>query len=195
MSQAKAQEILTQSQALLNGHFLLTSGRHAGQYMQCAKVQQHPQQLEAMAKIIAEGFAGDEVDIVIAPAIGGIVIGYELARQLGCKSIFTERVDGKVELRRGFEIPKGARVVIAEDVVTTGLSTQEVIDLALAQGAQIVGVGVMVDRTGGNLPLDTKVVAAYSKAIISYTPGECPLCKQGDLPLVKPGSRIQPSPH
>ena len=187
--QNNVEEILKQSQALLDGHFLLTSGRHAGQYMQCARVQQYPDRLEAIAKIIAEGFSGDRVDIVIAPAIGGIVIGYELARQLGAKSIFTERVDGKMELRRGFDIPKGARVIIAEDVITTGLSTKEVIDVAAAYGAEIVGVGVMVDRTGGNADLGAKIVSAYSRQISSYLPEECPICAQGELPLIKPGSR------
>ena len=186
--QNRAEQILTQCEALLNGHFLLTSGRHAGQYMQCAKVQQYPRRLEEIAEIIAEGFARDEVDVVVAPAIGGIVIGYELARKLGAMSIFTERVDGKVTLRRGFEIPKGAKVVIAEDVITTGLSTKEVIEVVNEQGGQLVGVGVIADRTGGNAPLDTKVVAAYSKNIISYEAQDCPLCKESGPP-VKPGSR------
>ena len=188
-NQKRAEEILVACGALLTGHFLLTSGRHAGQYMQCAKVQQYPDRLEWMAKSIAEGFDGESVDFVVAPAIGGIVIGYELARQLGARSVFTERVDGKVELRRGFEIPKGARVIVAEDVITTGLSTKEVIDLATECGAQVVGVGVMVDRTGGNLSLGVKVVSAYSKEIASYPADACPLCQAGGPPPVKPGSR------
>ena len=189
MSQNRAEEILTQCGALLNGHFLLTSGRHAERYMQCAKVQQYPKNLETIAKVIAEGFAGDNIEIVIAPAIGGIVIGYELARQLGAKSIFTERVDGKVTLRRGFDIPKGARVVVAEDVITTGLSTKEVIEVVESYGGRLVGIGVMVDRTGGNVPFDAKVVAAYSKNIVSYDQESCPLCEEGAQPPVKPGSR------
>jgi len=186
--QKRVEDILTKSQALLTGHFLLTSGRHADQYMQCAKVQQYPSELETIAKVIAAGFAGDKIDIVVSPAMGGIVIGYELARQLGAKSIFTERVDGKMELRRGFEIPKGANVIICEDVTTTGQSTREVIEVAKACGANIVGVGVMVDRTGGKLDLGVKFVSAYSRDIASYTAEECPLCKEG-LPLEKPGSR------
>ena len=183
------EQILVDCQALLTGHFLLSSGRHAGQYMQCAKVQQYPQKLETIVKLLAGGFAGVQADIVVAPAIGGIVVGYELARQLGIKSIFTERVDGKVELRRGFELPAGARVIVAEDVITTGLSTREVVEAVHAHSAVLVGVGVMVDRTGGKLEFgQAKVVSAYSKEIISYPPEDCPLCKQ-NLPLVKPGSR------
>ncbi|MCL2580175.1 MAG: orotate phosphoribosyltransferase [Oscillospiraceae bacterium] len=188
----KAEEILIESQALLTGHFLLTSGRHAGQYMQCARVQQYPDRLTWMAKPIAEGFAGDQIDIVVGPAIGGIVIGYELARQLGAKSVFTERADGKMELRRGFEIPKGAKVIVAEDVVTTGLSTKEVIEVCKQYGADVVGVGVMVDRTGGKLDFGVKFVSAYAREIASYTPEDCPICKAGEIALVKPGSRQLP---
>jgi len=189
INQNRTEEILTECGALLNGHFLLTSGRHAGQYMQCAQVQQYPGCLEEIAEMIASGFSQDEVDIVIAPAIGGIVIGYELARKLGAKSIFTERVDGKVTLRRGFEVPKGARVVVAEDVITTGLSTKEVIEVVNEYGGELVGIGVMVDRTGGDVQFGVKVVAAYSKEIGTYDPENCPLCKEGAQPPIKPGSR------
>ena len=182
------EKILVETGALLNGHFKLTSGRHGAQYMQCAKVLQYPEHTAYIANVIAEGFKGDEVDIVLAPAIGGIVIGYELARALGAKSLFTEREDGKMTLRRGFVIPKGARVVIAEDVVTTGGSTREVMAIAKEHGAEIVGACSMVDRTGGELNLGVKFVAAYSKAMVSYAPEECPLCKEGQ-PIVKPGSR------
>jgi len=184
----QAEKILTETGALLSGHFKLTSGRHGAQYMQCAKVLQYPEHTAYIAQVIAEGFKGEKVDIVLAPAIGGIVIGYELARALGAKSLFTEREDGKMTLRRGFEIPKGAKVVIAEDVVTTGGSTREVIAIAKEYGANIIGACSMVDRTGGRLDLGVKFVAAYSKAMVSYDPDECPLCKEG-LPIVKPGSR------
>jgi len=184
----KVEQILQETGALLTGHFQLTSGRHGELYMQCAKVLQYPEHTAYIAEVIAEGFKGEEVDIVLAPAIGGIVIGYELARALKAKSIFVERENGEMTLRRGFEIPKGARVVIAEDVVTTGGTTKEVIAVAKAHGAQIVGTCSMVDRTGGQIDLGTKFVAAYSKAISSYLPEECPLCKEG-IPIVKPGSR------
>ena len=185
---SKVEQILTETGALLTGHFKLTSGRHGAQYMQCAKVMQYPQHTAYIAQVIADGFKGEEIDIVLAPAVGGIIMGYELARALGAKSIFAEREDGKMTLRRGFEIPKGAKVLIAEDVVTTGGSTREVMAIAEEHGANIVGTCSMVDRTGGALDLGVKFVAAYSKAMISYDPEECPLCKEGQ-PIVKPGSR------
>jgi len=184
----KVEEILAQSEALLTGHFLLSSGRHGEKYMQCAKVLQYPNHTEYLAQVIAEGFKDDNVEIVLAPAMGGIIIGYELARALGAKSIFSERENGIMTLRRGFEIPKGARVVIAEDVVTTGKSTKEVIAITIACEAELVGVCSIVDRTGGEIDFGVKYVSAYAKEIISYTPEACPLCKAG-IPIVKPGSR------
>jgi orotate phosphoribosyltransferase len=184
----QSEKILTECEVILNGHFLLTSGRHGDVYMQCAKLQQYPEHMEAVAKIAAEGFKGQKADIVIAPAIGGIVFGYELARQLKAKAIFAERQDGKMTLRRGFEIPKGARVVAAEDTITTGGSVKEVMDIVRDSGGVLLGVASIVDRTGGTIDLGARLVSAYSKKIISYTPEECPLCKEGK-PIVKPGSR------
>ena len=184
----KVEQILQQTGALLFGHFQLTSGRHGAQYMQCAKVMQYPEHTAYIAQVIADGFAGDNVDIVLAPAIGGIILGYELARVLKAQSIFVERENGEMTLRRGFEIPKGARVLVAEDVVTTGGTTKEVMAIAQAHGAQIIGICSMVDRTGGQINLGVKFVAAYSKAMTSYAPDECPLCKE-NLPITKPGSR------
>ncbi|MCL2354037.1 MAG: orotate phosphoribosyltransferase [Defluviitaleaceae bacterium] len=188
MGQERIQQIFEECEALVHGHFLYTSGRHGDAYMQCAKVQQHPNHMEEIAKIIAKGFDGFQVDIVIAPAVGGIVFGYELARQLNAKSIFAERVDGKMELRRNFEIPKGAKVVVAEDVVTTGGSVREVIDAVAPHGGNIVGVAVIADRTGGKIDFGIPLVSGISREMASYTPDECPLCKEG-LPIVKPGSR------
>jgi len=185
---SRVEQILQETGALLTGHFKLTSGRHGAQYMQCAKVLQYPQHTEYIAKILAGNFNGENVDIVLAPAVGGIVFGYEMARALGAKSIFAEREEGRMILRRGFEIPKGASVVIAEDVVTTGGSTQEVMSIAKEYGANILGACVIVDRSGGALDFGVKFVAAYSANIASYEPEDCPLCKEG-LPILKPGSR------
>ncbi|MCL1864075.1 MAG: orotate phosphoribosyltransferase [Defluviitaleaceae bacterium] len=184
----RAEEVLTKADALLSGHFLYTSGRHGEQYMQCARVLQFPEYTEELAKIVAEGFAGEKVDIVLAPAIGGIVWGYELSRALGAKSIFAEREEGVMTLRRGFEIPQGARVVVAEDVVTTGGTVVEILKIAKEKGAEIVGVGLILNRSGGKADFGTKIVSALTKEIVSYAPEECPLCKQG-LPITKPGSR------
>jgi orotate phosphoribosyltransferase len=185
---SKAAEILLKAEALLNGHFLYASGRHGAQYMQCARVLQYPEYTEELAKTVAESFKGEKTDYVLAPAIGGIVWGYELARALGAKSIFAEREDGKMTLRRGFEIPRGARVVVAEDVITTGGTVLEVIEIAKARGAEIIGAGVIVDRSGGKIDLGTKIAAAFTTEIESYAPEDCPLCKQGQ-PITKPGSR------
>jgi len=184
----KVEQILQETGALLTGHFQLTSGRHGAQYMQCAKVLQYPEHTRYIAETLAENFKGEKVDIVLAPAVGGIVLGYELARALGAKSIFAEREEGKMTLRRGFEIPKGASVVVAEDVVTTGGSTKEVMAIAEEYGANILGTCVMVDRSGGKLDFGVKFAAAYTANIVSYEPENCPLCKEG-LPMIKPGSR------
>lgn len=197
-NQTRTEEILKDCNALLSGHFLLSSGRHGGQYMQCAKIQQYPELLEEITAMIAEQLKADIhiggrqklADIVVAPALGGIAFGYALARQLGTESIFTERVEGKMTLRRGFEIPAGARVIVAEDVITTGLSTREVIEVVESCKGIPVGAAAMVDRSGGTVQIGTPLVTAYSKQIPSYLPEECPLCADGDGPkLVKPGSR------
>lgn len=182
-------EILRETGVLLEGHFLLTSGRHSNQYMQCAKILQYPNYAEEIAKGLAEEFKEDAIDIVVGPAMGGIIIAYELARQLNAKNLFAERENGKMVLRRGFSIPKGARVLVAEDVVTTGGSVFEVIDIVKEQGGEVAGVAVLVDRSNGSVDFGAKLRAALTADIISYETGECPLCKEGKLPLVKPGSR------
>lgn len=185
------EQLLTEAKALLTGHFLLTSGLHSDKYMQCAKLMVNPKNTEVVAKEIAKGFESEEVAIVVAPAMGGILIGYEVARAMGIKSMFTERVNGVMELRRGFEIPVGTKVIIVEDVVTTGKSTLEVKTLLEGMGAVVVGVGAIIDRTGGKVDLGVKLVATYAPEIRTYEANECPLCQAGELALVKPGSRVQ----
>ena len=180
--------ILTGCEALIHGHFLYSSGRHGEQYVQCAKIQQYPKHMEAIARIVAAGFKNEEVDMVIAPAIGGIVFGYELARQLNAKAIFAERQDGKMTLRRGFHIPAGAKIIAAEDVVTTGGSVKEVMNIVRENNGNLIGAGIIVDRTGGTIDLGTPLTAAYTTNLTSYTPEECPFCKKG-IPIEKPGSR------
>ncbi len=189
LSREQVEKILIDTEVLLKGHFLLTSGRHSDQYMQCAKILQYPNYAEEISKHLAAQFQDDKIDIVIGPAMGGIIIAYELARQLKCKNLFTERVDGKMELRRGFTIPAGARVLVAEDVVTTGGSVKEVIERVVEQGGQVCGVAVLVDRSNGQTDFGTKFRAAYTAEVISYEAEECPLCKEGKLPAIKPGSR------
>lgn len=189
LNEKRVVEILEESKVLLKGHFLLTSGRHSNEYMQCAQILQYPEFTEELAKGLAEEFKEDKIDIVIGPAMGGVIIAYEMARQLKVKNLFAERENGKMALRRGFTIPKGARVLIAEDVITTGGSVVEVAEVVKEQGGEVVGVAVLVDRSNGTIDFGTKLRAALTTEVKSYEAEECPLCKEGSMDLVKPGSR------
>lgn len=181
-------EIFKKTDALLNGHFLLTSGRHSSQYFQCAKVLQYPEYNEILSSIIAEKFKNDEIDTVISPAIGGICVGQEVARQLNKKFIFAEREDSKLTLRRGFSISEGEKCLVCEDVVTTGGSVFEVMNIVKENMGSIVGVGMIVDRSNGKVDFGVKQVSTLKLEVVSFLPDECPLCKEG-IPPVKPGSR------
>lgn len=181
-------DIFIKTQALLSGHFLLTSGRHSNKYFQCAKVLQYSEYNESICKNISDFFKNYEIDTVICPAIGGIVVGQEVARQLNKKFIFAERENDIMTLRRGFEINEGEKVLICEDVVTTGGSVFEVIELAKQKKANIVGVGFIVDRSFGKVKFGYPQHSVIKMEVISYLKEECPLCKEG-LELVKPGSR------
>lgn len=181
-------EIFKKTGALLHGHFLLTSGRHSSMYFQCAKVLQYPEYTEKVCKVIADYFKTYEIDTVISPAMGGIIVGQEVARQLNKRSIFAEREDKKLTLRRGFTIDKGEKLLVCEDVVTTGGSVFEVIDIVKQQGGEVVGVGYIVDRSSGKVQFGYPQVSTMKMDVISYSPEECPLCLE-KLPLVKPGSR------
>jgi orotate phosphoribosyltransferase len=181
-------QVFRQTHALLEGHFLLTSGLHSPQYFQCAKVLQYPEHLEQLSAEIARAFAEDRIDVVISPAIGGVVVGTEVGRVLRARTLFAERKEGKMELRRGFELSAGERVLVVEDVTTTGGSVREVIALAKQAGATVVGVGCIVDRSNGRVTFDTKQVAVLRMDVVTYEPAECPMCRQG-MPVTKPGSR------
>ncbi len=181
-------EIFKKTGALLQGHFLLTSGRHSNMYFQCAKVLQYPEYTEQVCKIIADHFKDYNIDTVISPAMGGIIVGQEVARQLNKRSIFAEREDKKLTLRRGFTINQGEKILICEDVVTTGGSVYEVIDIVNEQGGEVVGVGFIVDRSNGKVNFGYPQKSTMKMEVISYLPEECPLCKE-NIPLVKPGSR------
>ena len=174
--------------ALLEGHFILTSGLHGTTYLQCALVLQHPPEAERFGRALAERFAGERVETVAAPAIGGIVIGWEVARALGARSIWTEREAGRMTLRRGFTVRPGERVLVAEDVVTTGGSTRETIEALTGAGAHVVGAASIVDRSGGRAEVGVFRVALATLDVPSYDPASCPLCAAG-VPAVKPGSR------
>ncbi len=189
ISKERMKEIFEELEVITYGHFLFTSGRHGDTYMQCAKLLKHPQYTEEIIEPIAAEFKDDKIDIVVGPAIGGIIIAYEFAKQLGVENFFAEREDGVMTLRRGFKIPKGARVLIVEDVITTGGSVKEVIDIVEEQGGEVVGVAVLVDRTAGKVDFGSKFVSGISEELVSYSSEDCPLCKEGELPLIKPGSK------
>ncbi|OGU72459.1 MAG: orotate phosphoribosyltransferase [Ignavibacteria bacterium RBG_16_34_14] len=181
-------EIFENTGALLRGHFLLTSGHHSNVYFQCAKVLQYPEYAEKICGLISDHYHSTEIDTVIAPAIGGIIVGQEVARQLNKRSIFAEREDKTLSLRRGFSLEKGEKVLVCEDVVTTGGSVFEVIDIVKNYGAEVVGVGYIVDRSNGKVNFSYPQFSTIKLDAISFSQEECPLCKEG-IELVKPGSR------
>ena len=179
--------------AYLKGHFRLTSGLHSPEYLQCALVLQYPRHAEHFGRLLATEFRRLEptlnVGVVASPAIGGLIIGHEVARALNARSIFTERdTSGKMILRRGFFVEPGEVAVVVEDVVTTGGSSREVIDLLTDAGARVIGAGSIIDRSGGAADLGVPRVALKTMQLLSYPPDDCPLCRAGS-PVVKPGSR------
>lgn len=181
--------ILKEREAVLEGHFLLTSGRHSDRYVQCAKLFQYADTSEIICKELADKFAGEKIDVVVGPALGGVIMAYEMGRQLGVRNIFAERENGNMTLRRGFKVERGERVLVCEDVVTTGGSVKEVIALLSDMGAEIVGVGSVVDRSNGKVDFGVPFHAVLSMEVTSYEADNCPLCKEGKIPAIKPGSR------
>ncbi|MEI6848332.1 MAG: orotate phosphoribosyltransferase [Chlorobiaceae bacterium] len=188
MSTSSFFDLFKSTGALLEGHFKLTSGRHSNTYFQCAKVLQYPEHLVAICRKIAEHFSNQDIEIVISPAIGGIVVGTEVGRQLGLKTIFAERTYGKMMIRRGFIINSNQRVLVIEDVITTGGSVAELIELIKSAGASLVGVGSVVDRSNGRVRLADNQFSVLSMEALSYIPEECPFCKKG-VPIEILGSR------
>lgn len=180
--------ILQETGALLEGHFQLTSGLHSARYLQCALVLQHPRHAEWAGESLAAHFNNQQISAVVAPAIGGIIVAHETARALGVRALFTERESGSMSLRRGFHITQGERLLVVEDVVTTGGSTRETIDSVSRAGGDVVGAGSLVDRSGGGVDVGVQRVALLTLEVPSYDPVACPLCRQG-IPAVKPGSR------
>ncbi len=189
MQNSQILDVFKKTNALLEGHFLLTSGKHSNQYFQCAQVLQYPEHLQNVCKIIADHFIDEEIDTIISPAIGGIVVGQEVARQLNKRFIFAERQDGKMILRRGFTIAPNEKILVCEDVVTTGGSVFEVIDIVKENNAVLKGVGIIVDRSNGNVNFGVNKKSTLSLKVTTYEKDDCPLCKEGNLELVKPGSR------
>lgn len=188
MTEAEVLTIFRRSGALLEGHFRLSSGLHSPGYLQCALVLQHPSEAEALGAALGSLVRSLGVQTVLSPALGGIVIGQEVGRALGVRAIFAERQDGTLTLRRGFTLEPGEKVLVVEDVVTTGGSTRETMDVARAAGATVVGACAIVDRSGGKQGLDVPFHALLPMDVKAYKEDACPLCEQG-LPVVKPGSR------
>ncbi|MFD1397170.1 orotate phosphoribosyltransferase [Kroppenstedtia eburnea] len=184
----RLEEAMERRGVLKEGHFFLSSGRHSARYMQCAQLLQHPGEAEAAGAALAELFREEEVDVVVGPALGGVIIAHETARALGVRCLFAERKEGKMTLRRGFTLQPGERVLLVEDVVTTGGSVGEVADLVQAEGATVVGIASLVDRSGGRAPFQAPFRSLMQQSIESFDPADCPLCKQG-MPVEKPGSR------
>ena len=181
-------EVFQETGALLQGHFQLTSGLHSPRYLQCALVLQHPQHAEWIGRALGSRFRDERVSAVVAPAIGGIIVAHETARALGVRALFTERESGVMTLRRGFHIDRGERVLVVEDVVTTGGSTRETIDAVTRAGGVVIGAGSVVDRSGGAVDLGVRREALLSFEVPAYGPEQCPLCRAG-VPAIKPGSR------
>jgi orotate phosphoribosyltransferase len=180
--------LFRQSGALHEGHFKLSSGLHSSGYLQCALVLQHPQHAEALGRALGDALRDLNATVVLSPALGGLIIGHEVGRALGVRAIFAERQDKTLSLRRGFSLSAGDRVVIIEDVVTTGGSTKETMVVARDAGATVVGAGSIIDRSGGAAALDVPYRSLVALSLPTYDPSACPLCAAGQ-PITKPGSR------
>lgn len=185
MNEAEVLALFRATGVLLEGHFRLTSGRHSPVFLQCSQVMQHPRQAERLGAALAALFADAGVATVIGPAMGGIILAHVTARVLGARALFAEKEEGRMVLRRGFVVEPGERVLVVEDAITTGGSAMDVVALARAAGADIVGIGCLVDRTGGKLDLGLPLKSLLRLEVPSYAPEECPLCAAG-VPVTEP---------
>ena len=189
-------KIFRDTGAYLSGHFRLTSGLHSPQYLQCALVLQHPRHAEDLGAQLASELRGvaqaERIGVVVSPAMGGLIIGHEVARALGTRFLFTERdaASGRMTLRRGFTVQPDEVAVVVEDVISTGGSTREVVDILKADGARPIAAGSIIDRSGGKAQVGAPRVALATLDVVAWQPEDCPLCRQG-LPVSKPGSRVQ----
>ncbi len=188
MTSEEVLDIYRKTGALLTGHFLLSSGLHSEQYLQSALVLQQPEIATRLCAALAEHFRKSRIEVVIAPALGGVFVSHETARALGVRALFAERVNGELTLRRGFTIKPAERVLVVEDVITTGKSTRETIDVVRKAGGAVVAAGSLVDRSGGTADLGVPYFSLVTLQVPTYAPDACPLCKAGSAP-VKPGSR------
>ncbi|MBI4974854.1 MAG: orotate phosphoribosyltransferase [Candidatus Omnitrophica bacterium] len=188
MTEKEVLELFDKHGAFLKGHFRLSSGLHSEGYLQCALILQHPEIAEKLSRALAKRFEKEKIDLVIGPALGGITLAYEVARSLKLRGIFAERQDGKMVLRRGFSIVKGEKVLVVEDVITTGGSTKEVIELVKSTGGIVIGVGSIIDRSEGRIDFGVRAEHLAGIKIDTFSEEACPLCRSNVL-IVKPGSR------
>jgi orotate phosphoribosyltransferase len=188
LSERETLQLYEKTGALMRGHFRLTSGLHSDVYLQSALVLQYPEHAAALGGGLAAAFRGDGAQTVLAPAIGGILVAHEVARALGVRALFTEREDGTMRLRRGFALTAGERCLVVEDVITTGGSTREVVACVQQHGGAVVGVGSLIDRSGGAAAFTVKQTALATVSATTWAPETCPLCKTGSQ-AIKPGSR------
>ncbi len=188
MTEKEVLRLFEKSGALLKGHFKLSSGLHSEKYLQCALILQYPDIAERLSKAIAKEFSAEKIDVVIGPALGGVTLAYEVARAIGRRGLFTESQDGKMVLRRGFSISNGEKVFVVEDVVTTGGSTKEVIELAKSFGADVVGVSSIIDRSSARIDFGAPFKPLAKVEVETFEEDKCPLCKK-QMPITKPGSR------
>ncbi len=179
MTEQEVMKLLEETQAVLHGHFLLTSGLHSPMYVEKFNVLQHPKYTEMLCKELAARYANDNVELVVGPMTGGILLAHEVGKNLGTRAIFTEREDGKMVFKRGFHIEPGTRVLIVEDIVTTGGSVFEVLEAVKGQGGVPVGIGLLVDRSGGKVDFGMRTEALLHLNVETYQPDNCPLCAEG----------------
>lgn len=190
MTETEILNIFREYSALLEGHFILSSGLHSDRYIQCALVLQHPRVAELLCSELAAKLRRLAPKAVAAPALGGVLVAHEVARALGTRALFTERQEGVMTLRRGFRLEPGEPTLVVEDVITTGLSTRETMKCVEEAGGKVVGVGALIDRSGGAADLGLPKSALVTLSVRNYKPEDCPLCKSG-IPAVKPGSRTK----
>ncbi len=190
MTENQILDVFREHEALLEGHFVLSSGLHSDRYIQCALVLQHPQVAGRLCSQLAEKFRHLAPALVAAPALGGVIVSHEVARALGVRALFTERQEGAMKLRRGFSLRPGEPVLVVEDVITTGGSTRETIACIEQAGGKVVGAGALINRSGGRVELGVPSASLVTLKVQNYDPANCPLCKSG-IPAIKPGSRTK----
>ena len=192
MDDREVLDIFRKYSALLEGHFILSSGLHSDRYIQCALVLQHPLVAERLGSELAWKLAGSRASVVVAPALGGVLVAHEVGRALGIRALFTERVDGRMTLRRGFQLSPGEPAIVVEDVITTGGSTRETIAAVEEAAGKVVATGALIDRSGGTAELGLPRASLVTLTVQNFDPAQCPLCTAG-IPATKPGSRTKAS--